>query len=149
MTLIRLETRIAAPPERCFDLSLSVDLHLASVPATGERVVSGPAAGLLRPGDEITWEGRHLARRYQLTVRITTFRDEMVSGPFRRMSHDHRFEPDDGGTLVLDEFQFASGVPLADTLVLKPYLRRFLSRRNAAIRRIAEGTEWRRYLEQN
>jgi hypothetical protein len=39
---IELETAIAAPVERCFDLSLSVDLHLRSAANTGERVVAGP-----------------------------------------------------------------------------------------------------------
>jgi hypothetical protein len=39
MSTIRLETTIDASPERCFDLSLSVDLHHHSVAHTHERVV--------------------------------------------------------------------------------------------------------------
>ena len=153
MTVIRLETLVTAPPHRCFDLSLSVDVHLTSAAATNERVVSGPATGILSAGDSITWEARHFGRRWHLTVRITAydrpqmFRDEMVDGPFRRMRHDHLFEPTDDGTRMRDEFEFASPVPLVDTAVLRPYLRRFLARRNETIRRLAEGDEWRRYLK--
>ena len=152
MSRIELETFIAAPPERCFDLSLSVEIHLDSTAHTGERVVAGPTSGLLGPGDTVTWEARHLGRRRRLTVRITahdrprTFRDEMVRGPFRRMRHDHRFEPEAGGTRMLDAFEFSSGFPPLDALVLAPHLRRLLLQRNAMIREAAEGDEWRRYL---
>jgi ligand-binding SRPBCC domain-containing protein len=144
VTLIRLETLVAAPPERCFDLSRSVDVHLASAAATGESVVAGPPSGLLGAGDEITWEARHLGLRRRLTVRITAFdpprhfRDEQVRGPFRAMRHDHRFEPHGEGTLMRDEFEFRTVLPPLDTLLVGPHLRRFLAARNETIRRLAE-----------
>ena len=150
VSLIELATFIAAPPERCFDLSLSVDVHLISTPRTGERVVAGPRSGLLGLGDVITWEARHFGVRRRLTVKITavdrphSFRDEQVTGPFRRMRHDHRFEPREGGTLMRDEFDVAL-IPVFDRLILRPHLRRFLEKRNEAIRRAAESDS--RYLE--
>jgi ligand-binding SRPBCC domain-containing protein len=143
VTVICLETSIDAAPERCFDLSLSVDVHLASTSSTGERVVDGPTGGLLALGDTVTWEARHFGRLRRLTVRISGydrprwFRDEMVHGPFRRMRHDHWFEAADGGTLMRDRFDVAV-FPVFDGLVLAPYLRRFLVRRNALIRQLAE-----------
>lgn len=152
VSVIRLQTVIAAPPERCFDLSLSIELHLASAAAAGERVISGPTSGLLAPGDTVTWEARHFGLRHRLTVRITSyerpvmFRDEMISGPFRRMRHDHWFEPQADGTLMRDEFDFGSALPLFDTLVLRPHLSRLLIARNETIRTVAESEEWRRYL---
>ncbi len=152
MGLIALETLITAPPERCFDLSLSVDVHLLSTAETRERVVAGPTSGVLGAGDAITWEARHLGRWRRLTVRITEydrprmFRDEMVGGPFRRMRHDHRFEGGDGCTRMYDDFRFAVFAPL-DVLVLGPHLRRLLLARNELIRRLAEGDGWRTYLE--
>jgi len=152
VSLIKLLTPIAAPPERCFDLSLSVGIHLASTAKTGERVVAGPTAGVLGPGDTVTWEARHFGLRRRLTVKITCyerprmFRDEMLSGPFRRMRHDHWFEPHKDGTRMHDEFEFASALAPLDELVLKPHLHRLLLTRNEAIRRVAEGTDWRRYL---
>jgi ligand-binding SRPBCC domain-containing protein len=143
VTVISLETPIDATPERCFDLSLSVDVHLASTSSTGERVVDGPTSGLFARGDTVTWEARHFGRLRRLTVRIggydrpRWFRDEIVHGPFRRMQHDHWFEATDGVTLMRDRFDVAV-FPVFDRLVLAPYLRRFLVRRNALIRQLAE-----------
>ena len=50
MALIELETFIAAPPERCFDLALSVELHLDSTVATRERAIAGKTSGVLALG---------------------------------------------------------------------------------------------------
>ncbi len=72
MGLIQLETFIEAPPERCFDLSLSVQLHLESTAETGERVVSGRQTGLFEAGDGVTWEARHLGFRKHLSVEVTS-----------------------------------------------------------------------------
>ena len=144
MSRIECETLIAAPPERCFDLSRSVELHLESAAGTGERAIDGVTSGLLDEGDTVTWEARHLGRRRRLTVRIAAydrprfFRDEQVRGPFRHMVHDHLFEDADGATRMRDVFEFESGFPLLDRLVLAPYLRGFLRRRNELIKRRAQ-----------
>jgi ligand-binding SRPBCC domain-containing protein len=149
---IELETLITAPVERCFDLSLSVELHLHSTASTGERVVAGVSSGLLKLGDQITWEARHLGLKHRLSMTISVvdaprmFRDELVRGPFRRLMHDHFFEPANGGAMMRDLFEFSSGFPPLDALVLKPHLRRFLLRRNAAIKELAEGDRWRGYV---
>jgi ligand-binding SRPBCC domain-containing protein len=141
---IELETRIDAPPKRCFDLSRSVELHLEAAAATDERAVDGVTSGLLGEGDTVTWEARHLGRKRRLTVRISAydrprfFRDEQVRGPFRRFVHDHLFEPTDGGTRMRDVLELTSGFPLVDRLLLEPHLRRFLRERNELIRRRAE-----------
>jgi ligand-binding SRPBCC domain-containing protein len=153
MAVIELETLIAAPPERCFDLSLSVDLHLDSTAETDERVVAGTQSGVLGAGDSVTWEARHFGRRRRLAVRITQydrprfFRDEQITGPFRRMTHDHRFEESGAAaTRMHDRFEFATWLPVLDRLILAPHLRRLLLRRNAEIRKAAEGEAWRRYI---
>jgi ligand-binding SRPBCC domain-containing protein len=141
---IALETFIAAPPERCFDLARSVELHLASTARTDERVVAGRREGLFELGDEVTWEARHFLRRRRLTVRITaldrprSFRDEAVGGALRHMRHDHVFEAVDSGTLMRDDFEFSCGVRLVDELVLWRHLARLLRARNACLRDAAE-----------
>ena len=151
MGLIQLETFIAAPAERCFDLSLSVLLDLESTAETGERVISGRETGLFEAGDQLTWEARHLGLRRRLSVAITSvdrprsFRDEMTRGPFRYMRHDHRFESRDSGTLMIDAFEVAM-FPVVDSLVLLPHLRGFLLIRNDTIKRVAEGDDWARFL---
>jgi hypothetical protein len=70
----------------------------------------------------------------------------MVRGTFRRLVHDHLFEQTDGRTLMRDVLEFSSGVLPLDALVLKPHLRRFLLRRNAVIKELAEGEGWRDYV---
>ena len=99
MPVLELTTLVAAPVERVFDLSRSIDLHTASTAATGERAVAGVTSGLIGPGEEVTWRARHFGVWQSLTSRIVIFdrprhfRDSMVRGAFRRFDHDHRFEP--------------------------------------------------------
>jgi len=57
--LIELETTIAAPPERCFLLSLSIDLHMDSTARTHERAIAGVTHGIIGPNQTVTWRGRH------------------------------------------------------------------------------------------
>ena len=149
MPIIRVETRIRASLETCFDLARSVELHMLSTASTHETAVGGVASGLLELDQEVTWEATHLSVRQRLTSRITIFdrpryfRDSMVSGAFHRFDHDHIFSEVDGATLMTDVFDFTSPLgplgKLADLLFLKNYLERFLKRRAEVIRAEAEG----------
>jgi ligand-binding SRPBCC domain-containing protein len=152
---IELVTPIRAPPLRCFDLSRSIDLHLASAKATAERAVAGVTTGLIGLGEEVTWEARHLGVRQHLTSRIEVFepprrfRDVMVRGPFARFEHEHLFASWDGHTEMRDVLSFAApGGPLGRLAepLLAAYLRHFLAARNEVIRRVAESDEWRTFL---
>jgi ligand-binding SRPBCC domain-containing protein len=148
MPFIRLETIIAAPIELCFDLSRDLDVHMASSGATGERAVAGVTSGMVKLGDEVTWEATHLGVRQRLTSRIIAYErprmfvDEMLRGAFKRWHHTHLFEQQAGGTLMIDEVDYASPLwllgGLVDLLYLKNYMRRFLLRRNAHIKIAAE-----------
>jgi ligand-binding SRPBCC domain-containing protein len=149
MPLIKLETLIHAPIERCFDLSRDIDLHLRSTEQTREIAVNGVTSGLIELGEEVTWEATHLGVRQRLTARITVFRrpahfrDSQVRGAFRRFDHDHYFEPcGEGATLMRDEFDYESPLgllgKLADNLFLNAYLRSFLNKRNLLIKLEAE-----------
>ncbi len=68
----------------------------------------------------------------------------MIRGPLRRLRHDHRFEEVDGGTLMIDRFQFAVLPLLARA---DPALQAFLVERNALIKRAAEGGASRYVVE--
>jgi ligand-binding SRPBCC domain-containing protein len=156
MVEIELETFIAAPPERVFDLSRSIDLHQRSTEHTGERAVAGRTSGLIGPGETVTWRARHFGVMQHLTSRISGydrprwFRDEMVRGAFAWMAHDHWFAAADGGTVLRDLLRFATPLgPLgriAEALVLRRYMTRFIHTRNAALKRIAESGEWRDFV---
>ncbi len=73
MPTIRPETTILAPIERCFDLSLDVDLHSRSVAQTHERAVAGVTTGRMQLGDIVTWEAVHFGVRQRLTSKITAY----------------------------------------------------------------------------
>ena len=152
MYTLRVTTRIAAPPHRCFDLACDVDAHVRSAAGTGERVVGGRTTGLLALGDSIMFEARHLGVRQRLSAVVTVFdpprhfRDTMAAGAFRSMVHDHHFEPaTDGGTVMVDVLTFAAPLGpvgwVAERLVVGPHLRRFLVARGQALRAMAEGDE--------
>lgn len=148
MARIHLETEVAAPIERVFDLARDIDFHQRSMADAHERAVGGRTSGLIGLGETVTWRARHLGRTWSLTSRITAFDrptrfvDEQVSGPFVWFRHEHRFEPSAGGTKMIDGWQHAApfGIVgrLVDAVVLGPLLRRLLLSRNAALVREAE-----------
>ena len=148
MGSIRVQTLIKAPIERCFDLARSVDAHIASTDASGERVVEGKAHGLLGPGESVTWEARHFGVRWRQGSTITRFEpphvfvDESTGGPLRSLRHVHQFLNEKGGTLMVDTFDYE--LPLgvlgrvADRVAVEHHLRRFLSARAAYLKQAAE-----------
>jgi ligand-binding SRPBCC domain-containing protein len=156
MPIIELVTFIAAPMERVFDLARSIDLHTASTAGTGERAVAGVTSGLIGLGEEVTWRARHFGVWQSLTVRITAFErpnhfaDAMLRGAFRRMEHDHYFEPSSGGTAMRDVFTYEPPLGIlgriADFLFLERYMRSFLNERNRAIKAAAESDAWKQHL---
>jgi len=156
MVSIVERTYISAPKERCFCLSLSIDLHQNSTEQTRERAVAGVTSGLIGPGQRVTWRGRHFGVMLRHTSEITAyeaptfFEDVMVSGVFRSFRHRHLFKPEDNGTTMEDCLEFAAPVPvlgrIVEVVVLKEYLRRFLRERNAFIKQVAESEEWQKYL---
>jgi ligand-binding SRPBCC domain-containing protein len=148
MSLIELRTEIARPPGRVFDLARSIDLHAASMAKNREEAIAGVTTGLIGPGQTVTWRARHFYLSFRLTARITAFdpprhfRDEMITGPFRRFSHDHFFEPSGSGTSMRDVFHYESpwGIlgRIADALFLQRHMLRLLEERNAVLKRVAE-----------
>ncbi|MCF2532605.1 SRPBCC family protein [Yinghuangia soli] len=140
-----MTTSVPAPPAQVFAAALDAGAHSRSMARHGERVVGGPADGVLRPGDEVTFEARHFGLRWRLTARITgydeprSFVDEQVRGPFRTWRHEHRFEDDGaGGTVMVDDIEFRSPVPglgrLVDRLFLRAYMERVIRSRGAYLR---------------
>jgi ligand-binding SRPBCC domain-containing protein len=151
MTRIHLETPVAAPVERVFDLARDIDFHQRSLSHTGERAVAGRTSGLIDLGETVTWRARHLGRHWSLTSRVTEFDrptrfvDEQVSGPFAWFRHEHRFEPTPSGTLMIDDWEHQSPLGwlgrIADALVLGRWMRRVLVARSEAIAREAESAK--------
>ena len=156
MALVEIETLIHAPVERVFDLSCSIDAHMASTDGTGERAVAGRTEGLIRLDETVTWEATHLFVRQRLTSKITEYErpnmfvDEMIRGAFASIHHRHCFTPHGTSTLMKDEFKFSAPMGFLGTIVeqlfLTRYMTRFLELRNQGLKRMAETEEWRRFL---
>ncbi|WP_040546936.1 SRPBCC family protein [Pedosphaera parvula] len=156
MPVIQTSLQIHAPIERIFDLSRSIDLHIASTAHTGERAVAGVTSGLISLGEEVTWRARHFGIWQELTSRISQynrphhFRDSLVRGAFRHFDHDHYFETDGAITTMKDVFDFESPFGIlglvVNHLVLERYMRRLLEKRNEVIKEVAESEKWRTYL---
>lgn len=157
MPTIELVTNINAPIEICFDLARSIDLHKLSTAGTGEEAIGGVTSGLIGVGETVTWRAKHFGIRQNLTSVISAFeypvyfRDEMVTGAFRMIKHDHRFQKAGDITVMRDYFQFESPAGIAgklfNTLVLTGYLTRLLKKRNQIIKETAETGRWRQLLQ--
>ena len=148
MPTIRLQTFIDAPTAICFEASRSIDLHLSSMGHAREKAIAGRASGKIDLHETVTWEARHFLVVWQMTVQISqmdfhhSFTDEMIKGPFKKMKHVHRFTAQGGGTLMQDEFDYASPFGLLgkfiDAIVLEKYMTKILLKRNQVIKQEAE-----------
>jgi ligand-binding SRPBCC domain-containing protein len=157
MPTIHLTTFIAAPAERVFDLSRSIELHRKSMAHTGEEAVAGTTNGLIGLDETVTWKARHLMKTRVLRSKITamkrplSFTDEMVDGDFKSLRHDHHFKQIANGVLVIDQFCFESPYGSLGRLVNKLYLTRYLKdlleHRNQVIKEYAESDKWKFILE--
>lgn len=149
MTTIELKLVIAAPIERCFRLSLCIDLELKAIAKYRSKAVAGVMQGIIGPGETVTWSTRQFGIPVKHTSRITGFdspvyfQDSMVRGIFRSYVHDHFFRSIDSKTTEMrDHLQFSMPVfmlgKLAERLIVQRRLRALIARRNAFIQRYAE-----------
>jgi ligand-binding SRPBCC domain-containing protein len=143
-----LVSYIAAPPERCFDLSLDIDVHVRSMVDSEERAVAGVTSGRIGLGQTVTWDAKHFGISWRMTSKITAldrpsrFVDEQVQGPFSRFRHEHIFESTQSGTRMLDRINFdAPAGPIGDLVeraILARYVRGLTVARNEFLRSQAE-----------
>lgn len=158
METIELKTRIKAPIERCFLLSLSVDLHQLSTEETNERAVAGVTSGIMKLNDIVTWRAKHFGIYQNLTSKITSYNSpdyfvsEMVKGAFKKIHHQHLFEWHGNETIMTDIFVFEAPFGILgeffSKLVLKGYMKGFLVKRNQTIKQVAEGNDWKKLLNE-
>lgn len=157
MIILRTETVILAPPERCFDLARSVDLHAVGASLIQGKATAGRTAGLSGLGDETTWSARFFGLRFSLTTRITEyerprgFSDVQSAGLFRHFGHVYTFRPDGPArTVMTDEFSFQSSFGFIgaafDGFVLRRQMQAVMESRARCVKRAAESEEWWAYL---
>ena len=136
---------MGATPQGCFELSLSLDAHSASMSGSGERAVAGVTSGTMALGETVSWRARHFGIPFRMTSVISEydkphrFVDEQVSEPFAHAWHEHVFaETAEGGTTMVDSVHYRAprGVPgsLAERPVLGRYMPHLLDQRNEWLR---------------
>ena len=158
MPFIHLTTFIAAPVERVFNLSRSIDVHKHSMKQYGEEPIGGLRTGLMNLNDVVTWQAKHLLKERKLKVKITAlqspyrFTDEMVEGDFTKLKHEHYFKPIENGTIMIDQFwyeiPYGKAGALFNYLYFNRYMEKLLQQRNNIIKQLAEGSEWKKYVQQ-
>jgi len=156
MPTIHITTFIAAPVERVFDLSRSIDLHKKSMSHTEEQAIAGTISGLIGINETVTWKAKHLGKKRVHQSKITAlqkhemFTDEMTKGDFKSMKHDHHFKPVANGTIMVDLIHFEAPYgfigKLANKIFLTKYLNKLIEQRNAVIKEYAESEKWKLIL---
>ena len=156
MPTIHLTTFIAAPVERVFDLSRSIDLHIKTMTHTGETAVAGTTTGLINLNETVTWKAKHIAKTRFLKSKITTlqqpvlFIDEMQQGDFKTLKHEHHFKSIENGTIMIDLLDFETPYgrlgKVFNKIYLTRYLRKLLEQRNYVLKQYAETNKWKQVL---
>jgi hypothetical protein len=157
MPFIHLTTFIAAPIERVFDLSRSIQLHKYSMNSYNEIPIDGKLNGLLNENETVTWKAKHFFKERILKVQLTSlqsphaFVDEQVEGDFKKMKHEHFFKPIENGTIMIDQFYFETPYGMIgkwlNALYLTKYLERLLTERNKVIKTVAESNQWKQFID--
>jgi len=134
------QTLIPLDMPEAFDLSLSIDAHMGSFAATGERATAGVTSGIIGMGEFVTWRAKHFGITWTMTSVITAwdrprcFVDEQSRGPFKSFWHEHRFRHVDSGTELHDTVRFEAPLGVfgrvAERLVLGRYLPHLIDVRN-------------------
>jgi ligand-binding SRPBCC domain-containing protein len=156
MPKIHLTSFIAAPIERVFDLSRSINLHQISTASSNEKAINGVMTGLINKDETVTWQAKHLFKTRQFTSKITEmqspdfFIDEMIKGDFKSFHHEHHFKATANGTIMIDLLNFETpyGVfgKIVNTFFLRSYIEKFLRKRNDVIKDYAETQKWKAIL---
>ena len=159
MPLIHLTTFIAAPVERVFDLARSIDLHKFSMKHFGEVPVDGKMSGLIEANETVTWKAKHLFKTRMLKIRIVElkrpylFIDEQVKGDFKLLKHEHHFKPGDNGTIMIDQFYYEAPYgglgKVFSNIYLGRYMKKLLVERNDLIKKAAETSQWKHFLNEH
>lgn len=153
--MVTLDTNIIirAPIEHCFDAARNIRLHPVTVwKHTKEKAVAGVTDGFIECGQTVTFEATHFGVRQRLTSEVTTYKrpiyftDEMQTGAFRSMTHQHFFSSLDHEYTQMKDvliFEAPFGVlgKMAERWVLESYMKRFLEYRNKRLKEWLENED--------
>lgn len=149
---LQREQWVARPRERVFPFFAQPEnLALITPPSLRFRLLTpGPVTMEMGRVIDYTIRVMGLPTRWRtLITRYDTprcFVDEQLSGPYSFWHHTHRFEPRDGGTLLLDEVHYALPIllfgparELLHTLYVRPALEQIFDYRQQVFRDLFDG----------
>jgi ligand-binding SRPBCC domain-containing protein len=116
---LRLHTNVAAPPDVCYRIALTVPVQERSLARVKARAVGGVTERPLHLGDTVSWHARWLGLPWRMTTRIVSTRshvefvDEQIRGPFDHWYHVHRFTACDYGTSMEDDVTWSAPFGIA------------------------------------
>lgn len=140
-------TRVRAPRDLVFAMSLRTDLHAESMSRYRERALTSNGPEPMALGDSVTWRAWHFGVPWTMTSQIVEcepperFVDQQARGPFALFRHEHTFTEDGGFTIMTDRVRLrAPGGPLGRVLepLLGRYIERLIDERNDHLARRAE-----------
>jgi hypothetical protein len=155
MSQIHLTTCIHAPADRVFDLSLSTSVHKAILRFYRNGRLEGATEGVIGLQDKMNFSLRFMGRQRVLISRIESMDRprEITSslvkgrGSFVSLSHRQYFRPIQNGMLLIDmleyELVYGSAGRLADKLLVKKFLKKYLESKNRLIKLYAESDKWK------
>ncbi len=177
MQTIHLETKIAAPIERCFLLSTHVELVQQTL---GMKLIEGTTSGHIVDGSRVVWRGWKFCLPTQHHTRITGyaeprsaatagdlhadftgqriawFQDSQERGRFVFFTHDHYLRESRNGTgepeTVLEDvvrFSLPLGIlgRMVSHSIVAPHIRSLVTKRFALLKHVAESNAWKHYLK--
>ena len=153
MFRVQESIRVNAPIDRCFLLSTSIALVEQTI---GLSPVEGKTSGLIVADDRLVWRGWKFGLPAMHETLITGydrprfFQDTMGKGRFKFFQHDHRFERIDGKTVMSDEVRLSLPLGMVGRWVARwivvPHVVKLMRQRMKLLRRVAESSEWQRYV---
>ncbi|MBJ6368532.1 SRPBCC family protein [Snuella sedimenti] len=150
MPIVQIKTEINSDIKTCFDLARNIDLHQESLKHSNEKAIAGKVTGLIKQGEWVSWEAKHVGFVQHLTSKIVEFNEpnyfvgEMVFGAFKWFRHEYHFYESANKTLIVGKFHFESpyGIlgKLANFLFLRRYMEKLLKTRIYFLKAVAESS---------
>lgn len=162
MHTIRELINVQAPIERCFELSIRLDIVQRTL---GMKLISGPQSGSVAENSRVHWRGwkfgwpsdhhtlitvfqpPRIDRRPGEPNLVAVFQDSQERGRFATFVHDHYFSQRNDKqptphTLLEDQVRFSLpwylGGRISEELLVGPYIGRLVRKRLKLLKHMAE-----------
>ncbi|HUR34915.1 MAG TPA: SRPBCC family protein [Vicinamibacterales bacterium] len=146
---LHAETWVSLPPEDVFPFFADAANLQQLTPPWLHFAISTPQPIAMRAGTLIEYRIRlHGIPLAWLTEIVAydpprVFVDRQLRGPYRRWIHTHQFQPERGGTLLLDHVEFdLLGGALVAPLIRRDLRHIFTHRHEALLARFAQPEPW-------